>query len=217
MKKFRIKSWTYFLIILNTIIFIFEMIFPQIVPEFDLKSDILSRPWILITYMFLHATPEHLIFNMYALLIFGILLENKIGSKNFVKIYFTSGIIAGIVGSFIYNSALGASAAIMGIIGATVVLMPDLPILLFFIIPMSMRTAGILWFLLDLIGAFSPNSHVGHIAHIVGMTTGLVFGYYYKKKIYDYQKPFRVYKKNNKEDFLHKKFITIEDIDEITK
>jgi len=69
---------------------------------------------------------------MYALLIFGPLIESKIGSKRFIMIYFISGLLAGIGSTFFYAKALGASGAIMGILGVTIVMMPNLRVLLFF-------------------------------------------------------------------------------------
>jgi len=145
-----------------------------------ISSDILMRPWIVITHMFLHANLTHLFFNMYALLMFGSLIESKIGSKRFLTVYFLSGILAATIP--FYSAALGASGAIMGIIGVVIMLLPDLPVLFFFFIPMRMRTAGIIFALFDLFGAFSPvNTGIAHYAHLVGLVVGVLYGYYLLK------------------------------------
>ena len=102
-------------------------------------------------------------------------------------LYFTAGILAAFIPT--YEAALGASGAIMGIIGLTIMLFPDLKILLFFIIPMSMRTAGILFALLDIFGIFAPlQSGIAHYAHLVGLSTGIIYGIYLLKKKKESQK-----------------------------
>ncbi|MCF7862190.1 rhomboid family intramembrane serine protease [Candidatus Woesearchaeota archaeon] len=137
-------------------------------------SDVFTRPWILLTSMFLHASPMHLFFNIWALVMFGPLVEQRIGTLRFYIIYFLSGLLASFISSFFYNSALGASGAIMGIIGATIILLPQLRILFFFIIPMPLWVGGIVWAAMDFFGLFYP-SGVGNIAHLVGLGCGLIY------------------------------------------
>ncbi len=55
------------------------------------------RPWQFITYMFMHADPMHLFFNMFALWMFGYLIENFWGAKRFLVFYFVTGIGAALV------------------------------------------------------------------------------------------------------------------------
>jgi len=50
------------------------------------------RPWQIITYMFMHANIEHIFFNMFALFMFGPILEYSLGSKKFFNFYFVCGI-----------------------------------------------------------------------------------------------------------------------------
>src|SRR3989344_3324088 len=98
--KFEIKSIVLPLILLNIAVFIIEVIFKgNFIESFILTPDIFSRPWILLTHMFLHANVNHILFNMYTLLLFGPLLEQRIGVKRFFLIYIASGILAGIVSS----------------------------------------------------------------------------------------------------------------------
>ena len=131
--------------------------------------------------MFLHGGVNHILLNMYALFIFGPILEQRIGAKRFLFVYILSGVIAAFFSSFFYKFALGASGAIMGMIGALIILMPDLRLLLFFVIPMPLWVAGIIYALMDLFGIFFP-SGVGNIAHLVGMGIGLIYGLYLKKE-----------------------------------
>src|SRR5438552_731433 len=72
---------------------------------------ILSRPWTLVTYMFVHAGVSHLLFNMLALFFFGPRLEFELGGERFLWLYFTSGIAGGLL-SFVFSplvAIVGAS------------------------------------------------------------------------------------------------------------
>jgi len=146
-----------------------------------ISKDVFTRPWILLTSMFLHADLSHLLFNMYALLMFGPLLEQRIGKKRFIFIYLLSGILAALISTLFYERALGASGAIMGMLGVIIMLLPDLPVLFFFFIPMSLRTAGIIFALIDIFGIFVP-SGIANIAHLVGLGCGIIYGFYLLKQ-----------------------------------
>ncbi len=189
----RRYSLTNVLLITNIILFIFQYLISGFTNLLLLRGIEFwpYEPWTLITHMFIHGSLTHLLFNMYVLFMFGNLLENRIGSKRFGIIYFASGIIAAIISSFFYDGMLGASGAIMGMIGALIILMPNLELLFFFIIPMKLWVAGIIIFLIDVIGGVSASyvgSNVGHIAHIVGMICGLLIAYYFKKQISSFKK-----------------------------
>ncbi len=189
--KFEIKTAVMPLIVLNIVIFIMQIVLGKnFTNSFMLVSgDIFTKPWILITHMFLHGGVNHLLFNMYALFLFGPFLEQKIGAKRFILIYLVSGIVAAFLSSFFYSRALGASAAIMGMIGALIILIPELRLLLFFVVPMPLWMAGIAWALIDLFGIFFP-SGVGNIAHLVGMGVGLLYGLNLKKEKRKFDKKF---------------------------
>ncbi len=153
------------------------------------STTFLAEPWTIITSMFLHGSLFHLFFNMYALFLFGSLVEQKIGTKRFLFLYFASGILAGI-GFSVYrtiigdpSSAIGASGAVMGVLGVTIILLPNLPIMLWFI-PMTMRTAGIVFVAMDLAGLFGFPilGGVANSAHLFGLAFGLVYGLSLLKK-----------------------------------
>jgi len=75
--------------------------------------------WRFLTPVFLHADIEHLIMNCLSLFVFGRIVEGMYGHKKFTFIYFTAGIM-GSIASFMLspNSAVGASGAIFGLMGA---------------------------------------------------------------------------------------------------
>jgi uncharacterized protein len=204
--RIQIRSVVLPIIALNIIFFIIQQFSPAFTASFLLVSrDILTRPWILITSMFLHANFIHIFFNMYVLFMFGPLLEQRIGPWRFLFIYLVSGIVAAILSSFFYSSALGASGAIMGIIGVLIILMPNLQLLLFFVIPMPLWFAAIIIAVIEFIGVLFP-TNVANIAHLVGLGCGLLYGWYLKDKMKVYVKKFS--KKTHLED---------DDIDEYLK
>jgi len=181
--RLKINSVVIPLIVINIIFFILQSTLGNnFTSTFMLISkDIFTRPWTIITSMFLHGGTTHLFFNMYALLLFGNLIEQKVGKIRFLWVYFTSGILASLAFAFFRpaSAAVGASGAIMGILGVTIILLPHLRVLFFFFIPMSMRTAGIIMALVDAFGLFPG---VAGTAHLGGMACGLIFGLYFKKR-----------------------------------
>ncbi len=179
---------------INILFFILQFIIPGFNDAFSLSSaQVFARPWILITSMFMHASLFHIFINMYILFIFGTLIERRVGTRRFLFIYFLSGILASL-GFVIFQElilgtsgvAVGASGAIMGIIGLTILLMPDLRVLLFFFIPMSLRTAGIIFVLFEIFGLIytklGGSIGIANSAHLVGLVSGFIYGYYLKKK-----------------------------------
>ncbi len=148
---------------------------------------IFSRPWTLVTHMFLHDGPFHLLFNMLFLFFFGPELERRIGGKRFLAVFFASGIVAAIGYSlwtiFVLNdpfaSAVGASGALMGIFACLVVLAPHIQVSFYFI-PMKITYWLIFFVLLDLI-FFSSGDAIAHSAHLSGVVAGLVIGNHIKK------------------------------------
>lgn len=75
--------------------------------------------WRLLTAMFLHGNLLHIGFNGYALLAFGQQIERFYGAARFLAIYFIGGLL-GSIASFVFSPlpSVGASGAIMGILGA---------------------------------------------------------------------------------------------------
>jgi uncharacterized protein len=200
MRRINLPSVVMPLIMINILMFILQISIRGFTQMFMLvPGDVLARPWIVITSMFLHSPAgfSHIFFNMYGLLIFGPILEQKIGPNKFLMVYLVSGIMAAlghiVLSVFFYGTAapaLGASGAIMGMLGALILLMPNLRLLFLFFIPMPLWMAGIAWAVIDTVGIFIPTG-IANLAHLAGMATGLLFGIYflgkrekYKRRIY---------------------------------
>jgi len=151
----------------------------------------------LVSSIFLHGSFFHLFLNCYALYFFGQVLEQKIGQRKFLEIFF----ISGIVGNLLYLltvyiniippiPALGASGAIYGILGALVIFAPELTLLVFGIIPLKIKEAAILWFVLELVGTFDISSGIASAAHLGGLVAGYLLAKHYEKDVYIFYKQY---------------------------
>lgn len=154
------------------------MAFSGFTDIFILNEASFIQPWRFITAIFLHGSLGHLIFNLLALALFGLVLESVVGSKKFLRIFFISGVVANLIAVNYYPSSLGASGAIYGILGALVILRPMMTVWVYNL-PMPMFIAGIVWVMGGIMGLFYP-SDIGHIAHLSGIGIGLIFGLIYR-------------------------------------
>lgn len=142
-------------------------------------------PWQLVTYQFLHAGLEniwHILFNLFALWMFGPELEQLWGSRRFTWYYLLCGIGAGIVhlGVQLFWTypapTVGASGAIYGILLAFGLTFPDRPVFMFpFFIPIPARILVLLMAAIEFIsGLTSAGSPIAHFAHLGGALTGFL-------------------------------------------
>jgi membrane associated rhomboid family serine protease len=199
------RSATVLLLIANVAAFVLECVryggnpyFPPgdklALSWFGLKHGYL---WQLLTFQFLHANIWHLVLNCLAIYMFGREVEITLGIKRFLTLYFSSGVIGGLFQAFagslhdIFPASrwaewfafptVGASAGALGLVAAFATLFPErsLTLLLFFIIPVTMRAKFLLLFtgLLTLFGILFPGSTgaVADAAHLGGMLTGIFF------------------------------------------
>jgi len=170
-------NYSFVLLVLISISFVLQYLIPGYEELLILiPTLVMQRPWTLITHIFLHGSFEHLFFNMLFFLFFGPVLERKIGSSKFLLIFFLSGIVAGIGWSLTsVNPALGASGALSGIFATLAVLMPRMKIYFFFLIPLEMWMAVILFALIDFLMIGSCDM-IAHTAHLSGLFFGLLAG-----------------------------------------
>lgn len=136
--------------------------------------------WQLVTYMFLHGGFFHILFNLFALWMFGRELESIWGQREFLKFYFLCGIGAGILTVLLsWNSSIptiGASGAIFGVLLAYGLTFPDRQVYLYFFIPI--RAKYLVWIFagIELFSSFSYTSDgIGHFAHLGGMLFGFLY------------------------------------------
>lgn len=189
----RHKFYAFWLSGIAVAVFILQLIIPGFTEAFVLNSSSFPQIWRFVSAIFLHGGGGHLLYNLFALIFFGSIVERLIGSKRFLLVFFITGIFANLVSVNFYPSSLGASGAIFGVIGALVVLRPGMAVWAFGL-PMPMIVAGVLWVGGDLIGAVgylsgTPLSNTGNIAHLSGMILGLIFGAFYRSPGRKIRKP----------------------------
>jgi len=180
MAKLKIKFYFLWLSLICIGMFILQNLpgIPGFTNVFVLNSKAIDsfQIWRFVSAIFLHGSLVHLIYNLFALLLFGFILEKLIGSRRFLILFLVSGVIANVVAVNFYNSSLGASGAIYGILGAIVILRPMMLVWAFGLM-MPMFIAGILWVVGDIMGVFGfGNEGVGNIAHLGGIFVGLLYG-----------------------------------------
>ena len=173
------KFYAFKLVGVIIVVFAMQNFFEGMTDLFLLNADAIPEIWRFVTSMFLHADLAHLAYNMFALVLFGGVLEKFIGGKRLLYVFFVTGVLANLVSINFYSSSLGASGAVFGVIGALIVVRPKMMVWAFGM-PMPLIAAGVLWAIGDLIGVFYP-SNIANIAHLSGMGFGLIFGFYYRK------------------------------------
>jgi membrane associated rhomboid family serine protease len=170
------------LIIINALVFVAQMVFDS---SWDLTNRMalysydsgLFEPYQLVTYMFAHGGFLHILFNMYALWIFGSVLERLWGAKKFLIFYLACGLGAGLTQMFIVGgSAIGASGAIMGLLAAFAYTFPNTQFyILPFPFPIKAKYLAAIYAAIDLFSGFSgSDDHVAHFAHLGGLVVGLL-------------------------------------------
>lgn len=156
---------------LGDFLFMFGALWPLGSPRFEI--------WQLVTYMFLHGGIGHLIFNLFALWIFGQAIENFWGTKRFVIYYFLCGIGAAIIHMFIGGGGaptVGASGAVFGILIAFGMMFPERYIMLLIPpIPIKAKYFVMIFGAIELFsGVMRPGSGIAHFAHLGGMIVGFI-------------------------------------------
>ena len=187
-------SMTVLLLVVNAVAFVLQSVleFYHVFPVsafFALSLQGLGHGyiWQLITFQFMHGGIWHLVFNLLAIYFFGRTVEAALGKNRFLKFYLLCGVIGGIaqmlfawlLPAYFGGAVVGASAGAFGLIAAFAAMFPDreLTLLLFFVIPVSMRARTLLWLSigLALFGIIVPNTGVAHAAHLGGIFTGLLY------------------------------------------
>jgi hypothetical protein len=174
-------KWTYFVIVSMVTVFILQNLTQSWAYFVFIPAYAAHYPWMYVTSIFLHASLEHILVNMVVLLIFGTLLERRVGSKRFLLIFMVAGIVGNIgyqiTSTSPYIPGIGASGAIYGLMGALAILEPLQIVYLGFTFPLPVAVIVPAYVLLDLLGIFTPDN-VAHGAHLGGLAIGIVYGLY---------------------------------------
>lgn len=203
---FKQKSVLSNLIIINVFIFLLIKIVEVIFLLFNIDSgafillfelpasfqDALHRPWTFITYMFSHFGFFHILFNLLFLYWFGQIFLLFFSPKQLGGLYILGGITGGGLFILSYNIfpyfqsyvnssfLVGASASVMAIVFATSFYKKNYEVNLLLIGRVKLIYIALFFFIMDLISIGSGNPG-GHIAHIGGAATGILFSYAYTR------------------------------------
>lgn len=168
------------------------------------------KPFQIITYMFLHASFSHLFFNMFALWMFGRIIEDILGPSKYIFFYFTCGIGAGLVQELAWSYdipnalqgiamkyetvlsaaetelimsrfiTVGASGAIFGLLLAFAMLLPNQPIFFMFI-PVPIKAKYfVIIYALIELWGGVAASSGDNVAHFAHLG-GMIFGFFLLK------------------------------------
>ncbi len=182
-KPFRYRFFyaTFYLLAANALVFFATLLYPGLKYYLGMSlGGILGYHfwWQPLTYMFVHSGWSHFIFNMLALVMFGLAVERTIGSLEFLVYYFVCGILDGIISLLLYffsgtNTLLvGASGAIYAVLLAFAVLYPRSILRIWGIVPVPAPLLVILYAVIELVSHFAGGGSVAHLAHLVGFALG---------------------------------------------
>ena len=145
---------------------------------------LIRRPWSIVTHMFVHLGVWHLVMNLLILWWMGGMFRSYFGDRRTLSTYLMGGLSGWLAYVVLLNLvpgfggggfALGASAAVMALMVATAVYLPDLTIRLFLLGSVKLKWVALAYVLLDY-AALSRGANVGgHIGHLGGAAYGLLY------------------------------------------
>ena len=181
-------------LLINTFLFLFKIPIDSYTVWFELSSsfsDLVFKPWTLITYSFLHSGFFHLFFNMYIFLFTSRLFLNLFKSNSLINIYFLGVVFGGLLFLFSYNFfpafenskpyMIGSSAGVMSLLIFMSTYSPNLEVRLI-IFNIKLLYIGIAFMMLDVIQIPYGNAG-GHIAHLGGALLGFIYANNLKKGV----------------------------------
>jgi len=190
------------LILVNTIVFLtllvlkvgltivdhpgsYDLIEDQLMLPASIQS-LLTKPWTLITYFFVHNEIFHILFNMLFLYWFGRLVDEYLGNRRLIALYMLGGLAGGLAYIAIFNllpyfqsrvadsQMLGASAAAFSVAVGASTLLPNYTFHLLFLGPVRIKYIAFFYIVLSLAQSVGPNSG-GSLAHLGGALIGFIF------------------------------------------
>lgn len=149
-------------------------------------GSLITKPWSLVSYMFLHENLMHILMNMLVLYFGGQIFMQFLNQKKLVGVYVLGGLAGGLLYIVSFNIfpvfenvlqgslALGASASVMAVLVAAATHVPNFVVRLVFLGNVKLKYIALVYVVLDVISIRQGNSG-GHIAHIGGALLGFLF------------------------------------------
>ena len=168
------------------LVFLAQRLIPWITGLLAMNPYLIIEGWVwqFVTYMFVHDPRSftHILFNMLGLFIFGIQVERRMGSREFLLYYFVTGTLAGILSFAVYHFTnspailLGASGALFAVELAFAAFFPDAIIYIWGIIPLRAPVMVLGFTALELFFSMTGiQSRVAHLTHLFGFAAGWLY------------------------------------------
>lgn len=155
-------------------------------------------PWQLITYQFIHGDFMHIFFNMLMLWMFGMEIENIMGSRKFLVFYLLAGIGGGLLQMLLgsgYGVIIGASGAVFGVMVAFAMYFPDRLIYIYFLFPVKAKYMIGFMMVFEFLSV-GDGSFIAHLAHLGGAFVGFLFVIFDRQYNFSFDKYFDMFKGN---------------------
>lgn len=175
---------TLFLIVANVLVFVYSLTdFDYFISTYGFSTAgfLAVEYHIIITSLFIHGDIIHLLNNMIALFFLGVVVEKNVKPWEYLLVYFSSGVFGNmsmfvpIFGFAPDTLAVGASAAISGLVGLGIFVNPWAQVLFPAVFPLPFVVAGALYFLTTLSNLFAQG-YIAYPAHMFGILGGAMFG-----------------------------------------
>ncbi len=178
------------IVIANVLVFLLELVLGNglisVFALWPLGSQFM--PWQILTYAFLHGSVTHLLFNMFALYMFGADIERIWGGRRYLTYYLVCAVAAALAQLLVssatgaYYPTLGASGAVFGLLLAFARYFPERQIMLLIPpIPMPAKLFVVLYGAIELfLGVTGSQEGVAHFAHLGGLAGGWLLMRYWK-------------------------------------
>ncbi len=142
-------------------------------------KNLLSKPYVLVTSIFIHGDIVHILSNIAVLFFFGVAVESELGVKKMLLIFFLGAFAGDLFSLLIYPFdavSIGASGGVFALIGVGMIVKPmDFSLYPFFL-PVPLALLGMIYTIYNAVGFFTGPSNISYIAHFGGLLVGLAFG-----------------------------------------
>ena len=180
------KSAALTLVAVNVVLFFLTEALPSLRAYLSLNTVLIIRGrmyWQFISYMFVHASLMHLLGNMLGLVFFGTAGERSLGTKQFLILYFASGLASGALSFAVYAAAgmnhvflLGAPGAVYAVLLVFSVLFPRALIYLWGILPIPAPILVSIFALIEIFSQlFGADSGIAHTTHLFGFAAAWLY------------------------------------------
>ncbi|UTC76622.1 rhomboid family intramembrane serine protease [Treponema sp. OMZ 799] len=183
--KYTYKNAVLAITLINAAVFVLTSLFRNLSAYLGLVPILVlyaQTYWQIFTYQFVHGDFFHLAFNMLALFFFGVPVERKIGTKEFILYYLLIGTIDGALSFLVYAATgfynitlVGASGAIFGVLLLYAVIYPNSVIYLWAVVPVPAPLLILGYAVIELISIFSVGDGIAHLTHFIGLLAGWAY------------------------------------------